>query len=109
MVRLPVVLGSVRRLGGRSLRQLAVQLAPLLLGPAELLDRGCEVEEMDGDDRGPGAEVGVADESVELPPCRRQLVVDLPEPFDLLGGVALRLNYQNRLLPEPDRGAPAGC
>lgn len=50
---------------------------------------------MDGDDRGPGAEVGVTDESVELPSCRLKPLLDLPEPFDLLGGVAVWLWSQN--------------
>ncbi len=51
---------------------------------------------MDGDDRGAGPEVGVTDESVELSSCRRKPLLDLPEPFDLLGGVAVWLNSQNR-------------
>jgi hypothetical protein len=48
-------------------RQLLIELAPLLLGPAELLDRGCEIEEMDRNDRGAGPQVGVPDEGIQLP------------------------------------------
>ena len=96
MMWLPVVgLGRVPA-RGRGLGELAVELAPLFLGPAELLDRGREIQEMDGDDGGAGAEVGVADESIQLPSCRRELLVDLPQPFELLGGVALWLCSQNQ-------------
>ncbi|HYO60636.1 MAG TPA: hypothetical protein VEU29_01905 [Actinomycetota bacterium] len=91
IVRLLVGLRRFARRRGGGFGQLAVELAPFLLGPAELLDGGCQIQEMDRDDGGSGAEVGVADESVELPSRRRQLVVDLPEPFDLLGAVPLRL------------------
>ena len=95
MMWLPVVgLGRVGRC--RRLGQLAVELAPLFLGPAQLLDRGRQIQEMDGNDRGAGAEVGVADEGVELPSCRREPLVDLPQPFELLGGVALWLCSQNQ-------------
>lgn len=99
MVWLPVVgLRGIARPGGRGrcFGELTVELSPLLLGPPQLLDRGCQVQEVDGNDRGPGAEVGVADESVELSSCRRQPLVNLPEPFDLLGGVALWLYSQNQ-------------
>ena len=47
---------------------LAVQFAPLLFGPPQLLDRGCQIQEVDRDDGCPGAEVGVADQCVEFPP-----------------------------------------
>ena len=49
---------------------------------------------MDGNDRGAGAQIGVTDESVELPSGRLKPLLDLPEPFDLLGGVAV-LSSQN--------------
>lgn len=92
MVRLPVVgLGRVERRGGRgrAFGDLFVQLTPLLLGPAELLGRGGQVQEMDGDDRGAGAQIGVTDESVQLASRRLKPLLDLPEPLDLLGGVAV--------------------
>ncbi len=43
---------------------LLFELPPLLLGPAELLHGGGQIEEVDRHDGGPGAEVGVADEGV---------------------------------------------
>lgn len=46
---------------------ITIQLPPLLLGPAKLLHRGGQVEEVDRHYGGPGPEVGIADESVELP------------------------------------------
>ena len=97
MVRLPVVgLRGVRGRRGGVLDQLFVQLAPFLLGPAQLLGRGGEVEEMNGNDRGPGTKVCVADEGVQLSPRRRKPLLDLSEPLDLLGCVAVWLWFQNR-------------
>lgn len=65
-----------------------VELAPLLLGPPELLDRGREIEEVDRDDRGTGAQVGVADQCVELPAGLGQTFVNELEPLPLPGRVA---------------------
>ena len=47
---------------------LLVELPPLLLGPPELLDGGGEVEEVDRDDIGPGSQVGVSDQGIQLAP-----------------------------------------
>ena len=68
-------------------RQLLVELAPLLLGPAELLDRGCEIEEMDRNDRGAGPQVGVPDEGIQLPAGLDETCVDGSQAFLLLWGV----------------------
>jgi hypothetical protein len=54
-----------------------IELPPLLLGPPELLYGGGEVEEMDRNDVGSRAQVGVSDERVELPPGLDQPLVDL--------------------------------
>ena len=51
---------------------------------------------MNGNDRGPGAKVCVADESVQLSPRRRKPLLDLSEPLDLLGCVPVWLWFQNR-------------
>lgn len=70
-----------------ALLDLAVQLPPLLLGPAELLHRGGEVQEVDRDDGGAGPQVGVAYEGVELAPSLDHAFVDAAEAFGLLGFV----------------------
>lgn len=59
-----------------SRRDLLVQLPPFFLGPSELLDRRRQVEEMDGHDVGPGPEVGVADQGIELPAGFDQTAMD---------------------------------
>jgi hypothetical protein len=71
-----------------SLFQFLVELAPLLLRPAELFDRGREIEEVDRNDRCTGAEVGVTDQRVELPAGLDQTFVNELEPLPLAGRVA---------------------
>ena len=49
---------------------------------------------MDGDDRGSGAEIGVADQSVELSSGFDQSGVDLGQSLVLLGGVSVSMAAQ---------------
>jgi hypothetical protein len=60
---------------------LSIELAPLLFGPAQLLHGGGEVEEMDRNDRGPGTEICVADEGIELSSRLDEAGVDLLQAF----------------------------
>lgn len=69
--------------------ELLVELAPLLLRPAQLLHRGREVEEVHRDDRRTGSEVGVADQSVQLTTGLYQAGMDGVEALGLLRGVAV--------------------
>ena len=80
------------------LRYLLFELSPFLLGPAELLHRRGEIQEMDGDDGGSRPQIGVADEGVQLPAGLDQTGVDLLEAFSLLRGVAAPMNAQDGLL-----------
>src|SRR5436190_1445410 len=86
--RCPVVEADLMR-GVVSLLELTVQLSPLLLRPAQLLHCGRQIEEMDGDDRCPGPQVGVADEGVQLPAGLNQAGVDLAKSERLLGRVVV--------------------
>jgi hypothetical protein len=76
--------------------QLPVEFAPLLLRPAQLLNRCGKVKEVDGDDRGSGPQVCIPDQSIELPPGLDHPCMDLPETFPLLGGVAGPVRAQMR-------------
>ncbi|MBA3432253.1 MAG: hypothetical protein H0U16_12340 [Actinobacteria bacterium] len=60
-------------------RRFQVQLPPFLLGPPQLLDRRRQVQEVNGDDRCPGAKVGIADKSIELAARLDQAGTDLVE------------------------------
>ena len=68
---------------------LLFELAPLLLGPAQLLDGRGQIEEVDGHDRGPGAEIGISDQSIELPTSLRESGMDLIQPLLLRLGVGV--------------------
>lgn len=83
--------------------ELLVELSPFLLGPAELLHGGREVEEVNGDDRGPGAQISVPDQGVELPACLDQTGMDRSKSFGLLGGVSVPV-AQGALLVSKGRG-----
>ncbi len=52
------------RFFGIRIPELFVELPPFLLGPAELFDGRRQVEEVDGDDGGPRAEIRISDEGV---------------------------------------------
>jgi hypothetical protein len=81
---------------------LLLELPPLLLGPPELLYGGGEVEEMDRDDRGSRAKVGIPDEGIQLAPGFYESFVDPVEAFALLRGVAMRESAQVELLENRD-------
>src|SRR5918992_3237248 len=78
-----VVPGPLMRLS-----KLAVELPPLLLRPAELLDGRGEVQEVHGNDRGSRAQVSVPYQGVQLAPGLGEAVADSAQAFTLLGGVA---------------------
>ncbi len=83
---------------GRGLRHLIVELAPLLLGPSELLRRRREIEEVDRNDRRSGPQIGIPDEGVELASCLGETGVDLAESFGLpCGDVVPVLRAQTNL------------
>lgn len=84
-------IGDRRGMALAALLDLPVQFAPLLLGPAQLLDRGREIEEVNGHDRRPGAQVCVADQGVEFPASLDDARVDLAKTFGLLGRVSVRV------------------
>ena len=65
-----------------------VELAPLLLGPAQFLDRRSQIEEVHRHDVGSRPQIGVADQGIELPTRLEDAGVDRTETFLLLGGVA---------------------
>ena len=88
------------------LGELSVELAPLLLGPPELLDGRGQVEEVHRNDVCPGAEVGVAYEGVELAASFDEALVDLPQPLALLGAVPVTVRGQGGLLILSVRGVP---
>jgi hypothetical protein len=71
------------------LGQLPLELAPLFFGPPQFLGGGCEIEEMDRNDRGPGTEIGVSDQSIELTTSLRESGVDLIQPLLLRLGVGV--------------------
>lgn len=57
---------------GMVFRHFSFELAPFLLGPAELLGRRGEVQEVHGNDVGSGPEIGVTYEGIELAAGFRQ-------------------------------------
>jgi hypothetical protein len=55
------LVGGTRR---NSFGQLAVELSPFLFGPSQFLDGRCQIEKVNRNDVGPGAQVGVADQGI---------------------------------------------
>ena len=84
---------------------LLIELAPFLLGPSELLDRGREVEEVNRNDRGTGPEVGVSDESVQLTAGLDKAGMDPAQALALLTRVEVLVAAQGRSSSQ----AAAGC
>jgi hypothetical protein len=74
---------------GGLIGQLAFELAPLLLGPPQFLGGGREIEEMDRNYRGPGTEIGVSDQGVELTTSLRESGMDVVQPLLLRLGVGV--------------------
>jgi hypothetical protein len=94
------------------LDQITIQLSPFLLGPPQLLHRGGEIEKVNGDDRGPGAQVCVADESIQLTPRLDYSGVDRTQSFFVLGGVTGPVDPQVGLLCSGSAtfaGGTVGC
>jgi hypothetical protein len=69
------------------LRHLSLELAPFLLGPAELLCRRGEVQEMHRDDVCSWSQVGVPYQGIELAAGLGQSSLDGLESLSLLFGV----------------------
>ena len=67
-----------------SLGELSIELSPLLLGPAELLDRRSEVQEVDRDDGCTGPQVGVPDQGIQFPASLDESLVDLCKALQML-------------------------
>ena len=63
------------------LGKLPLELAPLLFGPPKLLRGRCEIEEMDGNDRGSGTEVGISDQCIELTARLSEAGFDVVQSF----------------------------
>ena len=87
---------AVRLFAG--LCELPIELPPLLLGPAELLHRRGQIQEVDRHDRGPRPEIRVPDQRIQLPAGLENPLVDLGEPFLLLRGVSNVFLAQSALL-----------
>jgi hypothetical protein len=87
------------------LLDLLVNLPPLLLGPAQLLDGRSQIEEVDRDDRSSGPQISIADERIEFSTGLNDSFVDGAKTFCLLGGVAMMGSGQAKLLVA---GIPGG-
>jgi len=81
------ILFGLTALGSRLARHcvgalnLLIELPPFLFGPAELLNRRGEVQEMDRDDGGPRAEIGVAYQCIQFPAGFNEACVDSAQTF----------------------------
>ena len=74
---------------GMIFRYFSFELAPFLLGPAELLGRRGEVKEVNGNDVGSRPQIGVTYKGIELAAGFRQPRVDGSESLLLLFGVGV--------------------
>ncbi|MGH2700520.1 MAG: hypothetical protein ACRDJ2_01970 [Actinomycetota bacterium] len=74
---------------GGLIGQLALEFAPLLLGPPKFFGGGREIEEMDRNYRGPGTEIGVSNKGVELAASLRESGMDVVQPLLLSLGVGV--------------------
>jgi hypothetical protein len=75
---------------------LLLELAPLLLGPTQLLDGRCQVQEVNCHDRGARPEISVADKGVELSAGFDDAGMNEAKTVSLLGAVIVFFSVRVR-------------